>query len=163
MLSRSELPENPVVFAVQDKDGRKYTVTTERVRGGRIRMTCTCHASRTEGWCRHQVALLCLRYDDVVERGDSSEFHFEDIVMGTPLADTADEVDVATEEYERALKAMDESRPKGLDSESLQILSERAGDLADAATQLAKAVDRLKKRLASGAALVADGGTRFAA
>jgi hypothetical protein len=163
MLSRSELPENPVALAVQDTDGRTFTVTTERVRGGRIRMTCSCSPSVAEGWCRHQVSLLCLRYDDVVDGGDSSEFHFEDIVMGTPLADAADEVDVAMEEYERALASMDASRPQGFDSHGLQALSDRAGDLADAAGQLAKAVDRLKKKLASGAALGTGGGTQFAA
>ena len=39
MLTRSELPENPVVLVLQDTDGRQNVVTTERVRGGKIRMT----------------------------------------------------------------------------------------------------------------------------
>jgi hypothetical protein len=150
MLTRSELPENPVVLAVEDADGRKHRVTTERIRGGRIRMVCTCEASRSDGWCRHQVQLLCLRYDAVVERIEEAEFHFEDVVMGTPLADIADEVDLALGDYQAALAAIGQKRPSALAGEALRRTAEMAGDLAEAATHLDRTLSRFKKKLAAG-------------
>jgi hypothetical protein len=57
--------------------------------------------------------LLCLRYDGVTERDSEAEFHFEDVVMGTPLADIADEVDLALADYDAALKAFEARRPAG--------------------------------------------------
>lgn len=162
MLTRSELPENPVALAVRDSDGRKHTITTERVRGGKVRMSCTCDAGRAQGWCRHRIELLCMRYEAVVSRNEDAEFHFEDIVMGTPLADAADEVDVALADYEAALRALDEKRPAGLDGGKLRIVAELAADLAEAATQLDTAIARFRKRLESGAVLAAESGIRFA-
>jgi hypothetical protein len=150
MLTRSELPENPVVLAVEDGGGRKHTIVTERVRGGKIRMTCSCEASRSDGWCHHQVQLLCMRYDAVVDRSEDAEFHFEDVVMGTPLADLADDLDVALLDYEKALSAMDAKRPAGLDGAKLQRIAELATDLAEAATHLEQALGRFKRKLASG-------------
>jgi hypothetical protein len=152
MLTRSELPENPVVLAVQDADGRKHTITTERVRGGKIRMTCTCDAARTHGWCRHQIDLLCMRYEAVPNRSEDAEFHFEDIVMGTPLADTADEVDVALADYDTALRSLEAPRPAGFDGGHLRAVAELASDLAEAARQLDHAVGRFRKQLESGSA-----------
>jgi hypothetical protein len=151
MLTRSELPENPVVLTVVGQDGRRHTITTERVRGGRIRMACTCDASRAQGWCRHQVDLLCTRYDALANRNEDVEFHFEDIVMGTPLADTADEVDMALAEYEEALRALEGTGGVPPDGALLRTVAERASDLAAAATQLDGALARFRKRLASGA------------
>jgi hypothetical protein len=104
MLTRSELPENPVALPVADASGQ-HLVTAERIRGGHIRIHCTCAAHAADGWCRHQIELLCLRYDAVTERDSEAEFHFEDVVMGTPLADIADEVDLALADYDAALKA----------------------------------------------------------
>jgi hypothetical protein len=151
MLTRSELPENPVVLAVHDADGRKHTVTTERIRGGKIRMVCTCDDCRSHGWCRHQVELLCMRYDAVTSRSEDAEFHFEDIVMGTPLADAADEVDVALADYESALRALDQKRPAGFEDGKLRVTAELATDVAEAATHLDTAIARFRKRLDSGA------------
>jgi hypothetical protein len=150
MLTRSELPENPVVLAVQDGDGRQHRIQTERVRGGKIRMTCSCDANRAAGWCDHQVQLLCLRYDIVVERSEDMEFHFEDVVIGTPLADLADDVDVALAEYQNALDAIGLKRPVGLDSAKLHRVAEMASDLAEAANHLESALERFRKRLAAG-------------
>jgi hypothetical protein len=150
MLTRSELPENPVVLAVQDGDGRQHRIHTERVRGGKIRMTCSCDSNRAAGWCDHQVQLLCLRYDIVVERSEDMEFHFEDVVMGTPLADLADDVDVALGDYQKALDAIGLKRLAGLDSAKLHRVAEMASDLAEAANHLESALERFRKRLAAG-------------
>lgn len=150
MLTRSELPVNPVVLAVRDADGHLHTVTAERVRGGKIRMTCTCDASRASGWCEHEVDLLCTRYDAVVDGSDDLEFRFEDVVMGTPLADTADEVDVALADLRKALGDFDAKRPTGLDGDKLRRIAELAADLADAALHLDGTLARFRKRLAAG-------------
>ncbi len=151
MLTRSELPENPVTLQVADGPDR-HAVTAERVRGGQVRIGCTCRASAADGWCGHQVQLLCLRYDAVVERDSEAEFHFEDIVMGTPLADLADEVDLALTDYEAALKALETKRAAGFDPGRLRQLTELATDLAGAAAHLDNALGRLRKRLAVGRA-----------
>ncbi len=152
MLTRSELPENPVTLAVRDPDGPEHVIVTERIRGGHIRMTCSCGGSRTDGWCRHQVQLLCMRYDSVVDRSEDVEFHFEDVVMGTPLADLADDLDVALIGYQSALDAMNAKCPSGLDSSKLHKVIDLASTLADAAAHLDTALNRFKKRLAAGTA-----------
>lgn len=151
MLTRSELPENPVILAVQDGDGRQYHIHTERMRGGKIRMTCSCEANHADGWCGHQVQLLCMRYDNVVDRSEDAEFHFEDVVMGTALADLADDVDVALADYRKAFDRMNAKTPAGLESPKLQRVAELAADLAEAATHLDAALGRFKKKLAAGA------------
>jgi hypothetical protein len=150
MLTRSELPENPVVLAVRDADGRHHTVTTERLRGGKIRMVCTCDGSQSAGWCQHQVQLLCMRYEAVVDRCEDAEYRFEDIVMGTPLADVADEVEVALADFQKALRGIDTNRPAGLGGDELRRLAESASDLAEAATHLDSTIMRFKKKLAAG-------------
>ncbi|HEX2555975.1 MAG TPA: hypothetical protein VHL98_19940 [Microvirga sp.] len=151
MLTRSELPENPVALQVAD-GGDRHVVTAERVRGGQVRIGCTCRTSAAEGWCGHQVQLLCLRYDAVVERDGEAEFHFEDIVMGTPLADLADEVDLALAEYDAAHKGLEAKRSAGFDPDRLRRLAALATDLAQAASHLDGALARFKKRLAAGRA-----------
>jgi hypothetical protein len=152
MLTRSELPENPVVLVIRDTDGHQNVVTTERVRGGKIRMTCTCDQGDSLGWCEHRVQLLCLRYDSVVESSDDMEFHFEDIVMGTPLADCADEVEVALADFRAVLCALDTKHPPVLNGDGLRALADRARDLADATTQLEIVLGRFRKQLAAGLA-----------
>jgi hypothetical protein len=148
MLTRSELPENPVTLAIAGGDGEQHFVTTERTRGGRIRMACSCAGSAKDGWCRHQIELLCMRYDDVVGRDEETEFHFEDIVMGTPLADDADEVDMALGDYESACQAFDAKRPAGVEPDKLKTVAELAEAVAEAAQALDRALDRFRKRLA---------------
>jgi hypothetical protein len=150
MLTRSELPENPVSFAVKDPDGRRHHVEAERMRGGSIRMTCSCAASRSEGWCRHQVELLCLRYDQLAERNEELEFRFEDIVAGTSIADVADEVDLALADYDKALASIKTSVPAAFESQALRYVADLASDLADAARQLDVALGRFRKKLAAG-------------
>jgi hypothetical protein len=152
MLTRSELPENPVVLSVLDHDGQRHRIQAERVRGGNIRMTCSCGSNRADGWCEHQVQLLCMRYDNVVERSEEVEFHFEDVVMGTPLADLADDVDLAASDYRKALEAIGAKVPLGFDSVKLQRIAELASDLASAAIHLERALGRFKRRLATGPA-----------
>jgi hypothetical protein len=86
----------------------------------------------------------------VTERDSEAEFHFEDVVMGTPLADIADEVDLALADYDAALKAFEARRPAGLDAGRLRQVADLATDLAQAANHLDGALARFKKRLASG-------------
>jgi hypothetical protein len=149
VLTRSELPENPVTLRVADGPER-HAVTAERVRGGQVRIGCTCRASAAQGWCSHQIQLLCLRYDAVTERDSEAEFHFEDVVMGTPLADLADAVDLALAEYEAARAALEAERAAGLDPGALRRLADLATDLAEAASHLDGALARFRKRLAAG-------------
>ena len=150
MLTRSELPENPVSFAVEDPDGRRHRIVTERMRGGSVRMTCSCAASASQGWCRHKVELLCLRYDHLAERDEELEFRFEDIVAGTSIADVADEVDLALADYDKALASLTKNVPTAFESQTLRHVADLASDLADAARQLEVALGRFRKRLAAG-------------
>lgn len=146
MLTRSELLENPAVLTVSARDG-PHTVTTERLRGGRIRMTCTCADGARQGWCLHRVRLLCLRYDDVVGSSQDGELRFEEIVTGTPLADAADELELAIADYESARQAL-AVLPPAFDPATLKDVATRAGDLAEAARLLERSIERLRKRLA---------------
>jgi hypothetical protein len=154
MLTRSELTRTRVAMVLEDSGGR-HRVTTERVRGGQVRMTCTCTASVAEGWCAHQLELLCLRYGGVVEKDEDAEFHFEDIVLGTPLAETADEVDIAMVACREALAAIAGRTVGDFSAASLVHLSDHAADLGDASRTLASALGRLMRRLAAARSLPA--------
>jgi hypothetical protein len=149
MLTRSELPENPVSLTV-DGPGGRHCVEAERVRGGGIRLTCSCAECASEGWCRHQIELLCLRYDRVAERDEELEFRFEDVVAGTPIADVADEVDLALADYDKATAAIKKHVPAAFESQALRHIADLASDLADAARQLEVALGRFRKKLALG-------------
>jgi hypothetical protein len=151
MLTRSELPENPVALSVADADGQFHVITAERVRGGRVRIGCTCRANADDGWCRHQVQLLCLRYDGVEQRDGEAEFHFEDIVMGTPLADLADEVDLALTDFEKAVKGLETAQRDSVEPDRLRMLAEIAAEVAEAAGHLESTLTRFKKKLAAAA------------
>jgi hypothetical protein len=149
MLTRSELPENPVILAIRDPNGGQHSIVTERVRGAHIRMTCSCGRNRADGWCRHQIELLCLRYDEVVDRTEEVEVQFEDVVSGTSLADLADDLDLALIAYQSALDEMNSKRPVGLDAAQLHRVRDLASNLADSAAHLDSALNRFKKKLAS--------------
>jgi hypothetical protein len=152
MLTRSELTRNRVAMTVEDGSGR-HAIVAERRRGGLVHMACSCAESAAEGWCRHQLDLLCLRYDAVVEKDDEAEFHFEDIVLGTPLADTADEVDLALSTYREALAAVAKRPVHDLSPETLGLVADHAADLAEAGRLLAAALGRLTRKLAAARAL----------
>jgi hypothetical protein len=149
MLTRSELPENPVALSVTDENGQLQVITAERVRGGRVRIGCTCRASAEDGWCRHQVQLLCMRYDGVEQRDDEAEFHFEDIVMGTPLADLADEVDVALSDFAKSVEGLEAARRDSMAPDQLRRLAEIAREVAEAASHLEGTLARFRKKLAA--------------
>jgi hypothetical protein len=151
MLTRSELPENPVALSIADDDGQVQVVTAERVRGGRVRIGCTCRTSVEDGWCRHQVQLLCMRYDGVEQRDGEAEFHFEDIVMGTPLADLADEVDLALGDFDKAVKVLEAAQRDSMVPDHLRRLAEIAAEVAEAASHLEGTLSRFKKKLAAAA------------
>ncbi len=152
MLTRSELTRNRVAMTVEDGAGREEVVA-ERKRGGLVRMGCSCAGNAADGWCRHQLDLLCLRYDAVVAKDDDAEFHFEDIVLGTALADTADEVDVGLSAYREALAAIAARPARDLSPETLGLVADHAADLAEAGRALAAAIGRLTRKLAAARAL----------
>lgn len=149
MLTRSELPENPVHFAVRGEDGQTLTVSAERLRSGKIRLDCSCQGSAVQGWCRHQVDLLCLRYEGLTERREELELQFEDIVMETPLADLAGEVEAGIGDYVAAVGALRSSPLAALDHDALARVGGLAADLADTAQQLDAAIGRFRKKLAA--------------
>jgi hypothetical protein len=149
VLTRSELQHNPVALSVVGPDGQAHTVTAERVAGERVRITCSCQAGAADGWCRHALDLLCLRYDHVVGLDDDLAYRFEDLVCGTPLADLADEIDAARSEFERALATLRVTGRPAFEPESLRSTAHAATDLADAALHLDHALERFRRRLAA--------------
>jgi hypothetical protein len=149
VLTRSELEVNPVVMEIVTSDGTRRSIKAERIRGNRLAISCTCEDCRREGWCREQIDLLCLRYERVVDAEPDSELRFEDLVVGTALADLADEVDLALSDYETATAALENARTRDLTRTSLQRTADLASQLAEAARQLDGAIARFKRKLAS--------------
>lgn len=149
VLTRSELEVNPVVLEIASSDGTRRTITTERTRGNRLAMSCTCDDCKRDGWCRDQVQLLCLRYDRVADGDPEIELRFEDLVVGTALADLADEVDLALADYETAAASMEKARPHDLTRAGLHRIADLASQMAEAARQLDTALTRFKRKLAS--------------
>jgi hypothetical protein len=146
MLTKSELTRTCVAMTVEDATGR-HLVTTRRGRGGQVSMSCTCEAHGAEGWCLHQVDLLSLRYGAVVEQDNDAEFHFEDIILGTALAEAADEVDVALASHRDALAALARHQTADMSSDALLLLADRAADVSDASRILATSLGRLRRKL----------------
>lgn len=149
MLTRSELVVTEVVTEVASQAGGRSSVRTQRTRGNRLSVTCTCEGYRRDGWCRDQIELLCLRYDSVLDRDPDAELHFEDLVIGTALADLADEVDLAMSEYEAARNALARAPQDDLTAPALRRIADLASDLKEAAHRLDDALARFKRNSAT--------------
>lgn len=152
MLTQTDLPEEPVVFAVRNTDGHAHDVRATRRPGGAVSITCSCAMFAREAWCRHVVDVMCMRLRALGVSDEGVELALEAVVMGTKAEDLAHEVDRALIAYERALARFDQGRSGVLGLDVVETMGTSARDVAEAATTLADAIGRFKRTLASASA-----------
>ncbi|GGK25075.1 hypothetical protein [Salinarimonas ramus] len=149
MLTRSDLPEEPVALTIRGAEGHEHKVTVGRRAAGGVSLTCSCAMFSRETWCRHTVDVLCMRLRALGITDPDAEFALETAVMGTKAEDVAHELDRALIAYSRALERLDASRSASLAADAIETMAGIARDLADAATTLADAALRFRRALAA--------------
>ena len=146
MLPIGDLSRNPVEFSVEDGD-ETLSISAARGPSGKVVMTCDCAASIEEGWCKHRVDLLCLRYDRVRDADAATRRAFEQIVTGTTLADAGREADRTLTAFSEGLKAFDERRPRTIVGPDLGVFTDLVSDLAACASELEDSLGTLRRLL----------------
>ena len=146
MLALAELERNPVAIEVVDDAGH-HMVSAERGKYGKVRLTCQCPMSWSDGWCRHRLNLLCFRYDCVVDGSARTRRAFEQIVAGTSLHSAGDEADRALRAFDECLAVFDAHRPVRIVGRDLGRFAEFASDLAACSGELVESLDRFRHLL----------------
>jgi hypothetical protein len=146
MAAIKDLALNPVALTVADGPER-HTISAERGPAGKVWLSCDCSASASDGWCRHRIDLLCVRYD-AVEIGDAPARHaFERIVYGTRLATAGQDADRALRTFDACLKRFDDGRPERIHGPRLALFTDLVSDLAACAAELEDALSAMKRLL----------------
>lgn len=146
MASLSELVRNPVDFSVAD-GSEVYRISAERSTAGKVRLTCRCPDSVSDGWCRHRVDLLCFRYDGARGADLESRRAFERIVAGTALGTAGRDADRALKAFDETLRVFDERRPVPIHGRNLGKFTDLVSDLAACASELEDALGALRRLL----------------
>ncbi|WP_372425355.1 hypothetical protein [Salinarimonas chemoclinalis] len=149
MLTRTDLPDDPVTLTVTGAEGHQHTLTVAREVGGGVQLACSCAMFSREAWCRHAVDVLCMRLRALGVADDALDFALESAVIGTRAEDVAHDLDRALIAYGRALQRFDASRSASLETDVLETMGALARDLADAAAALADAATRFRRALAA--------------
>ena len=116
MLRFHELRQNPATVIFYDDTGARVTVSAERLRQGRVNMTCQCRHHSEAGWCMHCLAVLC---DRVNLEDDQHRLAFENIVAGTRLKATAHKLKNTLESFATAYQRIKRNVPATLDPDQL--------------------------------------------
>jgi hypothetical protein len=141
-----DLTRNPVMLAVAD-GATTLTVTAERGPSGKVWLACQCAESLADGWCRHEIDLLCFRYDGVRDADAATRDAFERIVAGTRLATAGRDADRALKAFDACLKRFDDTRPRKVHGSQLAKFTDLISDLAACAAELEDALSGLQRLL----------------
>ncbi|MEO8669064.1 MAG: hypothetical protein ABI399_11150 [Bauldia sp.] len=146
MAALTELERNPVALVVDDGDG-KHNISAERGKAGKVWLTCQCHQSVADGWCRHRLDLLCSRFDAAPEADATTRRAFLQIVTGTPLGEAGLNLDRSLKAFDACLTAFDEGRPTPVVGEDLGKFTDLVSDLAACASELEDALGTMRRLL----------------
>lgn len=144
MLRFHELQINPVSVTFRDETGARITVIAERLRKGRVNMTCQCRHHSEAGWCKHCLAVLC---EQVNLEDDQHSVAFENIVAGTRLKATAQNLKYALESFATAYRHAKRDLPVALDADQLNKFATEAQRASIASRELALAIKAFIKDL----------------
>lgn len=146
MAPLTDLRQNPVTFDIRDGD-LSYNISAERGKAGKVWLTCQCAASRSDGWCRHRLDLLCHRYEAVQGADDETRHAFEKIVTGTPMSDAGQNADRALTAFDDCLQIFDDRRPPRIVGRDLGKFTDLVSDLAACSSELEDALGALRRLL----------------
>lgn len=139
MLRLNELRKNPAAAHLAEDAGARHEIVAERLRDGRVHMKCSCPGQRSEGWCRHMVAVLCARGEF---ENDEQRYAFEAIVGGTAVEDAANELEDSLTRFAAEYAEMMAALPRTLSSEQLDEFAGAGAGAGRAASELCRAIDR---------------------
>jgi uncharacterized Zn finger protein len=145
MVPTNQLAEDAVSLTI-DADGA--VVTAKRGAAGKVWLSCTCAEAAAEGWCQHEVALLCGRTDGVAAADHAGLKVFEQIVGGTRVQEAGQALDTATVAFDEGLRAFDAKRPQMVSGRNLGNFADLITDLAACAGELEDASGSLRRLLA---------------
>lgn len=146
MVPPSELKHNPLTFTVVDGDLR-HEIFAERGKGGKVRLTCQCPDSSSDGWCKHRLDLLCGRYAAVAGLDSETRVAFERIVAGTALTAAGGDLDRAKKAFDDCLRIFDERRPARIVGQNLGKFTDLVSDLAACSSELEDALGTMRRLL----------------
>ena len=144
MLRYAQLLQNPVSVSVCDKTGATFTVRAERLRQGRVKMSCECPRQLAAGWCQHCLAVFS---DQEIFESGKQRRAFRDIVNGTYLESAANEVTKALDDFAAAYRQMKFDRPAELDLSQLNNFAKRAYQAGETASHLAQVLEHFIEEL----------------
>jgi hypothetical protein len=146
MAPLTDLRHNPVTVHVRDGD-LSYNICAERGKAGKVWLTCQCAASRSDGWCRHRLDLLCQRYETVQGADRETREAFEKIITGTPMSDAGQNADRALNAFDDCLQIFDDRRPPRIVGRDLGKFTDLVSDLAACSSELEDALGTLRRLL----------------
>jgi len=146
MVALTQLLRNPVAIEVTDASGA-HSISAERGKNGKVWLTCQCAQSTADGWCRHRLDLICMRYDAAKEASAETRQAFEQILNGTPLYHAGRDADRALTAFEETLRVFDQRRPADVSGRDLAKFTDLVSDLAACAAELEDALGNLRRLL----------------
>jgi hypothetical protein len=122
-------------------------VTARRGGAGKVWLSCTCAPALANGWCAHEVDLLCGRFENLspVDRG--SRAAFVEIVGGTPVSDAGQALDRAAGAFDACLSVFDKRRPRDIAGLGLGKFADVIADLAACSAELEDATSAFRRLL----------------
>jgi tetratricopeptide (TPR) repeat protein len=144
MLRYVQLRQNPVSVSVRDKTGATFAVRAERLRRGRVKMSCECPRQLAAGWCQHCLAVFA---DPEIFESDKQRRAFKHIVNSTYLESAANELTKALDVFAAAYRQMKFDRPAELDPSQLNSFAKRAYQGGETASHLAQALEHFIEEL----------------
>ena len=146
MVSVAKLGSESVTLSGSEGD-QPFRVTAKRGAGGKLWLTCSCPRADRDGWCNHEIDLLCGRYDAVSTPDQSSRETFVEIVGGTSVSDAGQALDRATRAFDDCVKVFDQRRPRDTTGRNLSKFADLITDLAACAAELEEAAGGFRRLL----------------
>ena len=146
MVSVAKLASESVSLSGSEGD-HPFRVTAKRGAGGKLWLTCSCPRADRDGWCNHELDLLCGRYEAVGAADRGLRETFTQIVGGTSVSDAGQALDRATRAFDDCLKVFDQGRPREANGRNLRKFTDLITDLAACAAELEEATGGFRRLL----------------
>ena len=146
VVALKDLSRSAIAFRLAD-GVNTGTISVERGAAGKVVMVCQCGDCLADGWCRHCIDLLCLRYDGLQGADAPARQAMAGIVAGTRAASAGSDADRALKAFDACLKRFDEARPQKVRGRNLSQFTDLVSDLAACAAELEDALSKLQRLL----------------
>lgn len=145
MVPANQLKEDAVTLMLAPEG---TAVTARRGAAGKVWLSCTCDAAAAEGWCHHEVALLCGETGGIAASDAPALKVFEQIVGGTRVQEAGRALEQAATAFDDGLRIFDAKRPQAVSGRNPGNFAEIITDLAACAGELEDAAGSFRRLLA---------------